>query len=368
MKLKKIICLVTLCLSLFLVSCSRKDQNYLDKGYTSVVKFDFNGGIMTNAVTDIDDSIKYAYEPNSFICDPTTLPSCTLKKKGFDFLGWYKDEACSEPWDFKTDKIHEDSITLYAKWGTSIHYTYTLCYIDEATKEVKSLYTYTVEADEVFTDFLNRANTRENYTAFGLYKDQEFKEPWDESFKHPGGDKSLDIKIYVQYIPGTYTLVSTYEQLMNAKGNIYLLNSIDCGGKILDFGREFQSELQGNGYTISNFKIEGANRLIAKYSIFESLLDGAKIENVTFDTATIEIPVRSYYELGIGGLAGEAEGAVVISNVTIKNSKIVIPAGLKIEESVMNIKTDVAVYDVEADSNLTIENFVSNYKIEDQRN
>ena len=45
---------------------------------------------------------------------------------GFIFKGWYKDEACTEKWNFETDKvkisfgeegnrIHEE-ITLYAKW------------------------------------------------------------------------------------------------------------------------------------------------------------------------------------------------------------------------------------------------------------
>ena len=31
------------------------------------------------------------------------------------FLGWYTDAACTNPWDFDTDKITEN-ITLYAKW------------------------------------------------------------------------------------------------------------------------------------------------------------------------------------------------------------------------------------------------------------
>ena len=31
------------------------------------------------------------------------------------FAGWYKDENCSELWDFDVDVVTED-ITLYAKW------------------------------------------------------------------------------------------------------------------------------------------------------------------------------------------------------------------------------------------------------------
>ncbi len=60
-----------MCLCLWLCSCKEKTQNYKDKGYTSTVIFDFNGGIFTNAVTDVKDSIKYAFEPGSlFVIQP----------------------------------------------------------------------------------------------------------------------------------------------------------------------------------------------------------------------------------------------------------------------------------------------------------
>ncbi len=355
-----------MCLCLWLCSCKEKTQNYKDKGYTSTVIFDFNGGIFTNAVTDVKDSIKYAFEPGSFICDPTDLPNCVLKKEGFDFLGWYKDKDLTIPWYFGKDKVIEDT-TLYAKWGVTIKYTYTLTYVDEETKEEKSLYTYRVEAQEEFADFLNQANTRENYTAFGFYQDKDLKNPWNEKYKHPGGEESLDIKVYVKYIKGVYTLVSTYEELVKATGNIYLLNSIDCGGNALKFAREFDKELEGNGYTIGNFKIEAANRPILKYSIFSSLLDGAKIKNVIFDNAFIEIPTRTLRELRIAGLAGEATGTVTIENVRVTNAKIIVPAGLIISSGgAMSIETEKAVYD-SSNANLIIKDFNSSYVVEDLR-
>lgn len=39
-------------------------------------------------------------------------------KDGFVFGGWYKEEACSNIWDFEND-IVSDNITLYAKWTVS---------------------------------------------------------------------------------------------------------------------------------------------------------------------------------------------------------------------------------------------------------
>ena len=39
-------------------------------------------------------------------------------REGYTFAGWYRDAACTEPWDFGSDKV-EGNITLYAKWDLS---------------------------------------------------------------------------------------------------------------------------------------------------------------------------------------------------------------------------------------------------------
>ena len=36
-------------------------------------------------------------------------------RDGYEFGGWYKDEACTSAWNFSTDRITEDTV-LYAKW------------------------------------------------------------------------------------------------------------------------------------------------------------------------------------------------------------------------------------------------------------
>ncbi|MDE7107029.1 MAG: InlB B-repeat-containing protein, partial [Clostridiales bacterium] len=49
-----------------------------------------------------------------------------LTKEGFTFGGWYKEAACTNAWNFATDKVTNDT-TLYAKWtedgktGTFLH-------------------------------------------------------------------------------------------------------------------------------------------------------------------------------------------------------------------------------------------------------
>ena len=88
--------------------------------------------------------------------EPTTPTS-----KGFTFDGWYKDEACTEKWDFAT-AINYDNIDiarannnltaqLYGKWA-SITYTLTLTDLDGKTVEFTPSTTdrdYSVSLDDV---------------------------------------------------------------------------------------------------------------------------------------------------------------------------------------------------------------------------
>ena len=43
-------------------------------------------------------------------------PSAKLMCAGFTFVGWYKDAACTQAWDFAKDVVTAD-VTLYAKWN-----------------------------------------------------------------------------------------------------------------------------------------------------------------------------------------------------------------------------------------------------------
>lgn len=70
------------------------------RNYT--VTFDSRGG------SDIGNATVMAGDPIQMIPTPVM--------RGFKFLGWYKDEDCSEAWNFVTDKVLCD-ITLYAKWA-----------------------------------------------------------------------------------------------------------------------------------------------------------------------------------------------------------------------------------------------------------
>ena len=37
-------------------------------------------------------------------------------REGWRFTGWFRDEACTIPWDFETDRVNDSSVTLYPGW------------------------------------------------------------------------------------------------------------------------------------------------------------------------------------------------------------------------------------------------------------
>ncbi len=66
----------------------------------------------------------------STISEPTPAPTAT---DGYTFDGWYKEAACTTPWNFATDKV-TDNITLYAKW-VARKYAFG-CYVFEDSETI----------------------------------------------------------------------------------------------------------------------------------------------------------------------------------------------------------------------------------------
>lgn len=112
---------------------------------TYTVAFDANGhGYAPDPLTGIASG--------STIDEPTPAPTAT---DGYTFDGWYKEAACTTPWDFATDKVTE-SITLYAKWtATARKYAFG-CYVFEDNTTLGRNPSQTVTTSEV------------NYLAFDI--------------------------------------------------------------------------------------------------------------------------------------------------------------------------------------------------------
>ena len=113
---------------------------------TLTVTFEENGG---SAVTEIT-GLSY----NATI----TAPAAPTKT-GYAFAGWYKEAACTNPWNFGSDKVTA-SITLYAKW-TPVEYDIT--YNLNGGTVSGNPETYTVESEGITLNI----PTRTGYTFAG---------------------------------------------------------------------------------------------------------------------------------------------------------------------------------------------------------
>lgn len=69
------------------------------------VTFDANG---KDAELPASQRVKQGHP----VIEPSAKPKCA----GFTFVGWYKDTACTQAWDFAKDVVTAD-MTLYAKWA-----------------------------------------------------------------------------------------------------------------------------------------------------------------------------------------------------------------------------------------------------------
>ncbi len=293
------IAVIAVCGAMCLVGC---DEQGVRRGNAMVV-YELEGGTYQNSIYPVIHYYHVAEGEQSYLQDPLKLSNKTIERSGYVFTGWFATRTeqdgkvtYGDPWNFATDRIDQEGITLYAGWEVKAEYFYHVCYIDEQGERVV-LGTYDVKAGDVFNDYMGYADRRVGYTALRI-TDKDGNE-WNRDYAHP--TDQIDVDVYVQYVEGDYRLVSTKSELRQAKSdNIYLLNDIDMGGANFSFG-DYKGIIQGNGHTISNFSLSYSDLnddLIAdpldnsKRSLAISLLgkaNGAELHNVTFENVSVKL-------------------------------------------------------------------------------
>ena len=331
----------------------------------SMVTFELEGGTFQIGTTHIDENktLRYAYHPGTVVQDPTTFASASIYRADYVFTGWYTDESCtqSSKWNFNS-YIGEDDITLYAGWKKAIKLTYTLYYFDDDNNQV-TLGEYDVNTGDKFEDKYRLAKSRTGYTVLGFYSDPECTVAWDDTFTHPGTDSDLSVPVYVNYMKGIWTFVDTLDELCDAisdNANVQLTADIDCAGAALSFG-DYSAELDGNGHTISNFKVEKSKRNTTySCSIFTNLSDGAKISDLSFTGVTYDLSgVANATEIKLAALAVSSQGKgnieVIVSNVTVSGNVVTDYTGelTKVNEFIYDV-ADNAVVEVTGNSDVNI--------------
>ena len=341
--MKKILLLIPLFLLFVLVSCDTGEK-YEGKGR---VIFYLEGGSCQNTTERFSQYYDFAegveeiliYDPNVIITDPKDQ----VIRNGYHIEGWYQtkntsgDEVTySDRWDFATDKITKEGVTLYAKWERNVTYTYALYYINSEGEEVK-IDSYVSKVGAKFNDLLLKNKTVDGYTSLG-YVDQNGN-PWDTSFVMPEADTNTEIKVYLDLIEGEYTVVKKASELSSAikqNKDIYLANDIDFDGKAISFD-DYSGLLEGNGHKIYNATYsvskekgdintalkgdinnpDGSAKTFLYVSTFYEL-NGATIQNVSFEDITFKIDTKNtkITDIIIAPLAIKAKDAT-INNVSL---------------------------------------------------
>ena len=315
-------------LTVLLSGCGKVEYDFEGK---TIITFELDGGTMETLTTNItpgsDKTIKFAYQPGTYLLDPTELNGYKLFKAGYSFTGWYTDPECKNLWDFNS-LIGEENFTLYAGWEEVINYKYTYkLYSKNEKGEYVSIGEYTVKSGRKFNDSDNYAK-KQGYTTI-FYSDDQCTKVWDDGFKHPGGDADLEIPIYVRQVEGIWTVVDSYASLKKAisssvsASNVFLATDIDCDGQNLSFGN-YGGTLEGDGRTISNFKIPASSKTTnITCSIFAALTKGSVVKNVTFTGVTYDLSgvTVGTKTLKVAALAATATECTV-SNVTVQGNVI----------------------------------------------
>lgn len=318
---------VVLLASVICFAACKTGDDVLDGKY--IVKFKFNGGSLTMSTSSVDDSSSYGYayeEKGVLILDPVAYYSKegttdAIRRSGYDFTGWYKNEACTQKWDFAKDRLEQDELILYAGWEKQIKYTFTVYYLDGGKPVAVNSYTPSQEqislGAKISKNNRERTAKRAGYTALGYYSDITCTVEWDDNFVHPANEQTLDVPIYVTYIEGEWSLVRNYDDLYTAyrgNKNIYLLNDVDCEADTL-YINSYSGIWEGNNYTVKNFVVE--NYSSGTISMFGTLRDKAVLQNIKFADVTYRIKETASVRIQIAVMAQNC-GAAKIHNVQIE--------------------------------------------------
>lgn len=322
--MKKRLLILLAIVGLFLLTgCdfSKKDDSEIIKqGYTVIVTFDANGGMIGNY-----QKRQFYFKENSLIVEPSASNcQATASKQGFILDGWYygdKDDegnvTLTTKFNFETDRVTE-SITLYALWKN--YFTTTICYGENFSQtQVVSK----VETADTIVDMPTTAPTWSGYTFLDYYADEALTVKFDWS-STDNYDENQNRNVYCKFLTGRWIIASKATDLakINTATNVYVVNDIDCTGVTTQMPLTYSGKFIGNGYTISNMTVTYKQSGLSDttFALFKKL-DGATITDVTFDNVTISATVGVGSSLKAGVFAGVIKSSTV-TNVKVKNSTI----------------------------------------------
>ncbi|MCM1211007.1 MAG: InlB B-repeat-containing protein [Blautia sp.] len=150
-----------------------------DTPTTFVVTFDVNGHL--NAHGDNGEPIESIMLNKNVAAGSKLAESETPKliDDGFVLDGWYKDQLCTDPWDYENDTVTSD-ITLYAKWTAVYTVTFNLSgLIDAEVTDNKPLFKNDIREGSKLIESEMPIPVHKEFFFEGWFKDEWWTKPWD---------------------------------------------------------------------------------------------------------------------------------------------------------------------------------------------
>ncbi len=345
-------------------------SDYAGQGYTVRVTFDSNGGTFKGS----DSSVIDLFKPEDLKDGGIKLLSpddprrdknnaLTVTKAGYFLAGWYREMTQIDPadpekgytysgkWDFETDRLTDNELTLYAAWVP--YYNYEIYAQNESKEWVLVTSTSAINltipewtAGAVTLD-MDNFPTREGYTldvAKGLYYDEDLTERVVGTPNEAGTKKFISgswneetatsdtptIKLYTSWQEGErYRIYSTEDLRRNADAGGYYEIYADLDFTGLEwptvFGNDkFTGKIFGNGHTISGVAIESTSRSRINNGLFASIDAGAYIENISFEGITHTVNLMSVAPgASFGLLAGTVAEGAEFKNVSLSGKLLI---------------------------------------------
>ncbi len=162
------------------------------------------------------------------------------------------------------------------------------------------------------------------FTFISYYEDAACQTRLDKKTVLTQGDN--DIVVYAKYAKGEWTRISNsleFRSIFSSSRctkNYWVMNDIDCKNTQVTPLTELSGKIQGNGYTISNFKIYKEKIVEESVAIFGNIKEGASITDITFSGVTMEYKSITEPAPKVYGIFSSVAAAATISNVTFSGT------------------------------------------------
>ena len=245
----------------------------------------------------------------------------------------------------KTYNVNEPVITLYAVWVPQ----FEINFINKDTGEqIKNLVIAPEETEMNLPHFDEKTGKMKMYKfpelsdatfsaayikdASGAYVKVDGKTLMHHGEVDANGNAVNPVMdVYVEYIAGKHYQIYTAQQLADnasSSGIYHIMADLDFTDVTwpstfcITNNKEFNGQIIGNGRTISNITMKQSSMDDKFMGLFAKVGADAQIKDVTFENVTLQI-LKGTKQPGCFGLfAGENKNGAVIENVTINNATV----------------------------------------------